>query len=266
MSNNYYEMLRIAPDADTATIKAAYRKLAQLYHPDKRTNKKFANHKFKMINEAYGVLSVPEKRAEYDRTQPKATKNKAKKKANKKQKSTVCEWTEGAGDSPANPPSCYRDGEMHGHWTIRFADGTVSKGSYVDGEMHGHWTLRYADGAVSKGPYVDGEMHGHWTLRAVEGTVDEGPYVDGERHGHWTERLVDGSVWQGTYVNGESHGLWTVLQANGQAQTYNFVNGKMQERREVETEKKAEKESDNEWWIPIVCVGIGFIILKSCGN
>ena len=67
MSNrDYYEILGLGRNASNDEIKAAFRKLARQYHPD--VNKEDgAEEKFKEINEAYGVLSDPEKRTRYDR-------------------------------------------------------------------------------------------------------------------------------------------------------------------------------------------------------
>lgn len=67
MSNrDYYEILGLPRGASNEDIKAAFRKLARQYHPD--VNKEAdAEEKFKEINEAYGVLSDPDKRARYDR-------------------------------------------------------------------------------------------------------------------------------------------------------------------------------------------------------
>ncbi|MGF7232973.1 J domain-containing protein [Arachidicoccus sp.] len=64
---NYYYILGVAPTASNYEIKAAYRKLAQLYHPDKNANDKLAENVFKEINEAYAVLSDKEKRQIYHR-------------------------------------------------------------------------------------------------------------------------------------------------------------------------------------------------------
>ena len=62
---DYYEILRIPRSATEKEIKSAYRKLAKKYHPD--VNKaKDASEKFKDINEAYEVLSDPQKRQRYD--------------------------------------------------------------------------------------------------------------------------------------------------------------------------------------------------------
>lgn len=67
---NYYELLGIAPGATPAEVKAAYRKLALQYHPDKNGEDAAAEQLFKEINEAYTVLSDEDKRAVYHRKFP----------------------------------------------------------------------------------------------------------------------------------------------------------------------------------------------------
>jgi len=67
MTADYYEILQISRDATGAEIKKAYRKLAIKYHPDKNPGDKEAEERFKLINEAYEVLSKEEKRQIYDR-------------------------------------------------------------------------------------------------------------------------------------------------------------------------------------------------------
>lgn len=64
---DYYELLGCARDADGATIKSSYRKLAMQYHPDKNGGCKDSESKFKSVSEAYEVLKDPQKRAAYDR-------------------------------------------------------------------------------------------------------------------------------------------------------------------------------------------------------
>ncbi len=63
---DYYEILGLNKDATTEEIKKAYRKLALKYHPDRNSSDSNAEKKFKEINEAYQVLSDPEKRTRYD--------------------------------------------------------------------------------------------------------------------------------------------------------------------------------------------------------
>ncbi len=67
MSNfDYYRTLSISPDASAEEIKKAYRRLALETHPDRNPGDAGAEERFKKINEAYGVLSDPGKRAQYD--------------------------------------------------------------------------------------------------------------------------------------------------------------------------------------------------------
>jgi len=61
---DYYEVLQISPNADPDTVQRVFRLLAQRFHPD---NKESGDaDRFRALHEAYSVLSVPEKRAQYD--------------------------------------------------------------------------------------------------------------------------------------------------------------------------------------------------------
>ena len=67
VKKDYYEIIGVSRDATQNAIKKAYRRLAMQYHPDHNPGKeKWANEKFKEINEAFGVLGDPEKRRQYD--------------------------------------------------------------------------------------------------------------------------------------------------------------------------------------------------------
>jgi curved DNA-binding protein len=65
-AGDYYQLLGLKKAATPEEIKKAYRKLAVKYHPDKNPGNKEAEEKFKEINEAYAVLSDPQKKAQYD--------------------------------------------------------------------------------------------------------------------------------------------------------------------------------------------------------
>ena len=64
---DYYKILEVPRSADGKEIKKAFRRLARKYHPDVNKDDKAAEEKFKEINEAYEVLSDPEKRRMYDK-------------------------------------------------------------------------------------------------------------------------------------------------------------------------------------------------------
>lgn len=62
---NHYELLGVDADADVATIRDAYRRLARIHHPDARGGR--PSTQMAAINEAYGVLSDAQRRRDYDR-------------------------------------------------------------------------------------------------------------------------------------------------------------------------------------------------------
>ncbi|KRB48607.1 MAG: molecular chaperone DnaJ [Pseudomonadota bacterium] len=64
---DYYEILGVERSADDGALKASFRKLAMEHHPDRNGGCGEAEGRFKEINEAYSVLSDPQKRAAYDR-------------------------------------------------------------------------------------------------------------------------------------------------------------------------------------------------------
>ena len=66
LDKDFYALLGVPKDADEATIKKAYRKLAKQYHPDRNEGDAAAEQKFKDVGEAHAVLSDPEQRQEYD--------------------------------------------------------------------------------------------------------------------------------------------------------------------------------------------------------
>ncbi|MEQ1931544.1 MAG: molecular chaperone DnaJ [Parvularculaceae bacterium] len=67
MAQDFYSTLGVNRDADDAAIKGAFRKGAMQYHPDRNNGDPEAEKKFKELNEAYEILSDPQKRAAYDR-------------------------------------------------------------------------------------------------------------------------------------------------------------------------------------------------------
>jgi hypothetical protein len=69
---DYYALLGVEPDATTAQIKRAYRKLARRHHPDTNPGDPQAAARFRDLTEAYDTLIDPKRRQAYDRTRPTA--------------------------------------------------------------------------------------------------------------------------------------------------------------------------------------------------
>ncbi|MGF1571185.1 MAG: DnaJ C-terminal domain-containing protein [Nodosilinea sp.] len=64
---NYYEILGVSRESAFSDIKQAYRQLARQYHPDLNPGDRSAEERFKLLGEAYEVLSDPEKRSQYEK-------------------------------------------------------------------------------------------------------------------------------------------------------------------------------------------------------
>lgn len=68
-TKDYYKILQVKPDDDSKTIQTAYRNLCKQYHPDLNPTKQ-AEERMKLLNEAYAVLSDPDRRKTYDTVRP----------------------------------------------------------------------------------------------------------------------------------------------------------------------------------------------------
>ena len=64
---NYWSLLGVSPDCDPSELKAAFRKEARKWHPDLNKNDVNAEERFKLINEAYAILSDPNKRIAWEK-------------------------------------------------------------------------------------------------------------------------------------------------------------------------------------------------------
>lgn len=73
---SYYEVLQISQNASDSDIRKAYYKMAKLFHPDHHpAERRLAELRFRLINEAYNTLRTKEKRLQYNRSYRQAMKN-----------------------------------------------------------------------------------------------------------------------------------------------------------------------------------------------
>ena len=116
---DYYEVLGVSKSADADAIKKAYRKLAKKYHPDANKDDPTAQQRFQEITEAYGVLSDPKQKAQYDKYGHAAFDGS---------------WAGGAG---AGPQGSY--GQNGGFHSFHFEGGNMDDlfGDLFGGMFHG---------------------------------------------------------------------------------------------------------------------------------
>lgn len=141
----------------------------------------------------------------------RALESERKAREAEERKAPKCIYTEGEGDHPDNPKSCYNFFRRRkGLWELRAPNilfknspGLVQTGAFVNGKEHGQWEIRHANGTVETGPAVNGKWHGRWEVRSPNGRVATGPVVNGQWHGQWEFRWPNGTVEYSTWENGE---------------------------------------------------------------
>ena len=115
-------------------------------------------------------------------------------------------WVWDAGLETLESTGRLQAGQRYGQWVFRYANGTVTEGSYVEGKVPGRWIFRYADGTVEAGPMVEGKREGHWVWRYTSGEVQKGSYLEGKEHGQWVKYKGGRLVAEAYFVDGK--GKW----------------------------------------------------------
>ncbi|KAK2162916.1 hypothetical protein NP493_1496g00028 [Ridgeia piscesae] len=145
MGQDYYSILSLTRSASDADIKKAYRKLALKFHPDNNPNDQAAQEKFRMLAEAYDILSDAKKRATYDQFGEEGLKNGV---------------PVGSGQSGA-----WTDGyTFHGNAIKVFRDFFGGDNPFqefydrVDGDMHMGFGGLHGRGAKAKDPPIERDL------------------------------------------------------------------------------------------------------------
>ena len=95
-------------------------------------------------------------------------------------------WVWDAGLETLESTGRLQAGQRHGQWVFRYANGTVTEGSYVEGKREGQWVWRYTSGEVQEGSYLEGKEHGQWVKYKSGRVVAEAYFVDGK--GKWVRK------------------------------------------------------------------------------
>jgi hypothetical protein len=100
----------------------------------------------------------------------------------------------------------WKDGEMHGYGTYRYADGMKYIGAFECGMPSGDGVAEYSGGGRYEGAWVDGRYNGQGTMEYVGGITYTGEWKHGKRHGHGRLQYPSGVVYDGGFQFGRMHG------------------------------------------------------------
>ncbi|KAI1341361.1 hypothetical protein F5Y15DRAFT_413893 [Xylariaceae sp. FL0016] len=197
-SQNHYETLKLRPGATPAEVKKSFYALSKKHHPDLHRDNPHAPKRFRRISEAYSVLSVPAKRAAYDRDHLNLSSSSSASHAHQHHRGSYSS-TNPAGGRPASglskrrgtyqgpPPSFYRSGGWGAHSGKRQAaheDSTgfgsassTSSSSTSSSSSSSHGGSAFAGGGMGPGQ----DPFGH---------RDDVPHFDKEGHER-TGRHID---------------------------------------------------------------------------
>ncbi|KAI8957852.1 DnaJ-domain-containing protein [Daldinia sp. FL1419] len=140
-SRNHYETLKLQPGATPAEIKKSFYSLSKTHHPDHNPTNPHASRRFMRISEAYSVLSIPAKRAAYDRDTLRLHQHQHHPSSSHSHRGSYSSTSNPAGGRPASglsrrrgtfqgpPLSFYRSGGWGAHGAKRSAAHDESTGS-----------------------------------------------------------------------------------------------------------------------------------------
>ena len=121
-----------------------------------------------------------------------------------------CEAVEGEYEGERNAA-----GEMEGHGTKRYADGSVYEGEWKANHKAGRGMMRGADGNVYEGEYKDGQREGRGIYQYPSGAVYDGQWKAGKMDGHGTYHFANGNVYEGEYRADKKEGRGAFKYADG---------------------------------------------------
>ncbi|KAI0885726.1 DnaJ-domain-containing protein [Annulohypoxylon maeteangense] len=202
-SKNHYETLKLQPGATPAEIKKSFYSLSKTHHPDHNPSNPHASRRFMRISEAYSILSIPAKRATYDRDTLQLHKRAQHQHQQQQQRHPSYSSTNPAGGRPASglsrrrsafqgpPPSFFRSGGWGAHGAKRKAAQDESAGSPSSTSTSSSQSSspKTGTGHESTGTGAGGMGPGQTPFgRGYEGEV---PHFDRVSHEHSSARWSD---------------------------------------------------------------------------
>jgi curved DNA-binding protein CbpA len=143
LKDNFYEVLGVPPSASQDEIKKAKRKLAKKYHPDKHPDNAEAAKKMRDVNDAYTVLSDPDKRHEYDQFLKNPPRSQTRRESGS--------YGFNEKESPFDSPSMYGVRPRYGgdqqvyEQAYQFARTPILEGGFGSQDIYAHeWASRWA--------------------------------------------------------------------------------------------------------------------------
>ncbi len=100
----------------------------------------------------------------------------------------------------------------------------IYKGQFKDGKMHGHGTMQWAEGKVYNGQWAAGKPAGQGTMRFKDGREYEGTWRAGQYHGQGVMKFPDGRVYRGDFKSGKMDGFGELVYPDGHKLSGRFEN------------------------------------------
>jgi hypothetical protein len=118
----------------------------------------------------------------------------------------------------------FENGNMHGHGTMTYSDGSQYDGKFKDDSKNGHGIYTYSDGSQYDGNWENDKIHGHGTMTYPDSTYYDGYWENDKRHGHGTMTYSDSTYYDGNWENDKRYGHGTMTYSDGSQYDGNWVN------------------------------------------
>ena len=214
----YFEILKLKPDASTEDVKRAYKTQVKIWHPDRFPSEspqlqKRAHEMFQKITAAYKKISDLHTTQKFSKTS--GWKGKSTRYTRASRKSTKTNPEQGPQETESVP----------GFATRIWPNGDKYEGQVYQGQMHGRGIFTSSQGYVYTGEFKYGKPHGIGKLVYDNGDHYEGGLINDMLHGKGKYLYANGDRYQGEFQNDLPHGQGVYILANGNIYSGLWENG-----------------------------------------